>query len=537
MNAEKRTFQTLTQMMAHRAENATDETWLHFQGKAYTYGDIWRTSALYRDELHRRDVLPGEYVLILMDNSPAFFNAFFGIARAGAVPVPLSPKSNSERLTYIVGDCRASLIITDKRFLTSRFAAENLTDELRPLLAEAECIEATDPINSEDRPANELAFIQYTSGSTGNAKGTMISHDAVLANIEAFTARFDLDPNVDVMSSMMPLFHDMGLICFGLGSIHSKTPLALYLQEAISLYHWLDSFATFKVTISGGPNIFLHLANKVVRDASKYDLSTCKMMICGSEPIFPEVVRTFEKKYNCPGIVKPAYGMAELSLCATITAHNEVPEVLKERYISCGTPLDNVELFILDDQGKFTLEPHISGEVVLRSPSQMSGYLNRPNLDDSFINGFYKSGDEGFLDGQGRLYILGRRKNLIIRGGEKFSPADLESLASNRPEVVMAAVVGQSEDKMNSDLIVLVAEVTKRLLDDPVSLEKLSAEICRESNKRFRYQPDRILFTAKGSIPFTTNGKLQHQVLRRRLEADNFPFNLEIVANTISTSA
>lgn len=538
MNACERHFSNLVELLAHRAQADAATPWLHFQGATYSYAEIWRASTAFRDELYRRGIEPGQHVLLLLDNGPAFFQAFFGVARAGAVPVPLSPKSNGERLAYIVGDCGAALIFCDQRYLTSRFAEENLTPDLRPLLVAAEAVAGQPLLEDGDRPCAHLAFIQYTSGSTGNAKGTMISHRAVLANIASFSARFQLREG-DAMSSMMPLFHDMGLICFGLGSLYNRLPLALYLQEAISLFHWLESFAKFKVTHSGGPNVFLHLATKVVRDPGAYDLGSCRMMICGSEPIFPAVVERFEALYRCPGVVKPAYGMAELSLCATLTAADETYHTVEGRFISCGRALDDTAIAILDDNGRRTTRAGVRGEVVLRSPSLMDGYLGRPHDPELFVDGFYRSGDEGFLDEQGRLYILGRRKNLIIRGGEKFSPADLESLSLTYPEVVACAVVGQtnSEDPVGFERIVLVLEVAGKLLDNPLALERLCAEICRESQRRFRYQPDRILVTNKGTLPCTSNGKLQHQKLRQQIANDVFQYNMEIVANLLPLSA
>ncbi len=538
MNVCERPFSNLIELLAHRAHVDDSAPWIHFQGATYSYAEIWRASTAFRDALYQRGVQPGQHVLLLLDNGPNFFSAFFGAARAGAVPVPLSPKSNGERLTYIVDDCAAALIFCDQRYLTSRFAAENLTPALRRLVLAAESVAELPALEAEDAPCAHLAFIQYTSGSTGNAKGTMISHRAVLANLAAFSVRFQLRPG-DAMSSMMPLFHDMGLICFGLGSLYNRLPLALYLQEAISLFHWLESFAKFKVSHSGGPNVFLHLATKVVRDPSAYDLGSCRMMICGSEPIFPAVVARFEELYRCPGVVKPAYGMAELSLCATITAADELPHTVDGRFISCGRALDDTQLAILDAEGRRTTRAGVRGEVVLRSPSLMDGYLGRAHDPELFSDGYYRSGDEGFLDEQGRLYILGRRKNLIIRGGEKFSPADLESLALSYPEVVAAAVVGQrnDEDPIGFERIVLVLELAGKLLDNPLALERLCAELCRESNRRFRYQPDRILVTPKGTLPCTSNGKMQHQKLRQQIEHDVFQYHMEIIANLLPLSA
>ena len=188
---------------------------------------------------------------------------------------------------------------------------------------------------------------------------------------------------------------------------------------------------------------------------------------------------------------------------------------------------------IRDDEGHIRQQPFVSGEVLIKTPSLMDGYLGRKKPADSFFSGYYRSGDEGFFDEEGRLYIVGRRKNLIIRGGEKFSPADLEALASAQPAVISSAVVAQSCKTENEDLIVLVMEVGKKQRQNPAELERLSAAIGLESQQRFRYQPDRVIFTTKGSIPCTENGKLQHRLLRERLERNTFSYDMEIKANLL----
>ena len=266
----------------------------------------------------------------------------------------------------------------------------------------------------------------------GSAKGAVISHRAVLANLRGFTRELPVDGERDVLSSMMPLFHDMGLVCFGLGALYTGAPLVLYRQEAISLYHWLEGFARHRVTISGGPNIFLHLANRVVRDPTKYDLRSMRAFICGSEPISPAVVRVFEDRYRVKGKVKPAYGMAEITLCATLTAANDTYRVIDDRYISCGKPLEDVRIAILTSDRGVTREPYVSGEVLIETPSLMEGYLHRPELTQQTKYGAAATapGTSASLDEEGRVYISGRKSNLIFRGGEKLAPSDLESIAS-----------------------------------------------------------------------------------------------------------
>lgn len=527
-------YSDLLQLLRDRVRDRAQDTYLVFQEKPYSYAAIESLARRFQAALAKRGICPGDFVVLMLDNGPGFFASFFGAQMLGAIPVPISPKSTTHRIEYILDDSGAKAIMVDDHFFKNRFFDDIVTDKIKPLLLGCGEAAACEPAE-QAAACHRTAFIQYTSGSTGDSKGAIISHEAVLANIEAFVKTMDFQPNTDIITSMMPLFHDMGLICFGLGSLYSGIPLYLFRQEAISLYHWLDSFGKHKATHSGGPNIFLHLANKVVRNPAKYDLSSLKMFICGSEPIFPSVVQAFEQRFSVTNVIKPAYGMAEISLCATITPVGEDYRIIDERIFSCGRPLDNVDLLILEDNGNKTNQPMVRGEVLVKTPSSMDGYLNRPEQSEqAFDDGFYKSGDEGFLDEVGNVYIVGRRKNLIIRGGEKFSPSDLEALSMEHGDVQMSGVVGVISDKNNPDeQIVLVMEVAKKVLDQEYAQRELAKKICVEAQERCRYMPDVIVYTNKGCIPVTNNGKLQHQVMRKAIEDDSFETVSKLATNKL----
>jgi acyl-CoA synthetase (AMP-forming)/AMP-acid ligase II len=516
----------LVDLLERRTRETPDRTYLIYQNEAFSYGRVGNEAARYRTFLEARGVRHRRHVVLLMNNGPRFFAAFFGVQRAGAIPVPLSPKSPPERIDYVIADCDAVAVVVDDDLLTSRPGGVVLSPAAQRLAVTTAEIEAQNFIAHRPATPHPAAFVQYTSGSTGEAKGAVISHRAVLANIAGFAQALAIDPERDVMSSMMPLFHDMGLVCFGLGSLYTGVPLVLYRQEAISLYHWLEGFALHRVTVTGGPNIFLQLANRVVRDPGKYDLTSLRAFICGSEPISPSVVSEFEERYRVQGKVKPAYGMAEVTLCATITAAGDQYRVHEGRIISCGKPLGRVRVAILTGEDVVTRKPYVSGEVLVETPSLMDGYLHRPELTQrALYGGCYRSGDVGFLDEEGRLYISGRKKNLIIRGGEKLAPSDLESIAFLEPEIALCAVVGVDDGAGAMPSVVLVAEIDKGVRSRPDGLRALARRVCAAARRRIGYAPDRLVFAAKGRIPTTLNGKVQHAVLKELLEKGQFPLD------------
>lgn len=517
-------FATVGELLVRRAEEHPAKTALIWEEAAHTYADLLRLSLRYRDALRERGAT-GKHVAIVLDNGLPFLAAFFGASLCGAVPVPVSPRSSLERLSYIVEDCGAAAVIVaageaEERGALGRASFAHFDRYLEAFESVPEVSPAVvDGVGDAAVPA----FVQYTSGSTGHSKGVVISHRAVLENIRAFSIAMDIDPARDVFSSLMPLFHDMGLVCFGLAPIYHAVPLALYRQEALSLYRWLEGIASHRVTVTGGPNTLLRLANRVVDRPQDHDLSSLRVLVCGSEPVLADTVRQFENLFAVPGRVKPAYGMAELTLCATMTPAGEPFRVDADGVVSCGRPIDGVRIEVRGDDGPTPAPPGSRGELLIASAAVMDGYLGKPEETQAVLrDGCLASGDLGYVDDQGYVYILGRTKNLIVRGGEKYSPHDVEALGLRHPEVRNCAVVSIAGSGGDA-IVVAVLEVAKQTLGDPGVLRRLATDIRAEALRQVRFSPDRFAFVLPGSIPLTENGKTRHEALRSLWTSGKLP--------------
>lgn len=517
-------FATVGELLVRRAEEHPAKTALIWEEVAYAYADLLRLSLCYRDALRVRGAA-GKHVALVLDNGLPFLAAFFGASLCGAVPVPVSPKSSLERLSYIVEDCGAAAVIvaageTEARGALHRGGFAHLDRCLEAFESvPVACPAVVDGVGDAAVPA----FVQYTSGSTGHSKGVVISHRAVLENIRAFSTAMAIDPARDVFSSLMPLFHDMGLVCFGLAPIYHAVPLALYRQEALSLYHWLEGIASHRVTVTGGPNTLLRLANRVVDRPQDYDLSSLRVLVCGSEPVLADTVRQFENLFAVPDRIKPAYGMAELTLCATMNPAGEPFRVDAKGVVSCGRPIDGVRIEIRGDDEPASAVPGSRGELLIASAAVMDGYLGKAEETRSVLrDGFLASGDLGYVDDQGYVYILGRSKNLIVRGGEKYSPHDIEALGLRHPEVRNCAVVS-SASLAGDAIVIAVLEVTKQTLSEPGALRRLATDIRGEALRHVRFSPDRFAFVLPGTIPLTENGKTRHEALRNLWTSGKLP--------------
>lgn len=505
----------LVDLLAARARTTPEAVYFWFDGEPHRYGDVLTGALRFRGRLEALCVPRGAKVLLLAGNGPLFFHAFFGALLHGAVPVPLAPHSPPDRVRALAADCRAALVVGD----ADAGAALAAADEAGLLALGVQDALAAKPSASTPSPG-PAAFVQYTSGSTGRSRGALVSQRAVLANIAAFTRRMEASGR-DVFSSMMPLFHDMGLVCFGLAPLWLGAPLQLHRAEAVSLYRWLEGIGERRATITGGPNTLLRLAVRVVREPGRYDLSSLRLVVCGSEPVFADAVEAFEAAYAIPGRVKPAYGMAELTLCVTLTGAAETYALRRGRTVSCGRPIEGVQVAI-DAGGEPTVEPMVEGEILVESPARMDGYLRDGAVDEP-EGRFFATGDVGFLDEEGRVYVLGRKKNLVIRGGLKLVPSDLEELAARQQAVSLAAAVGLADEEGRGDRLALVLEVGRDLLGDGEARRRLAVALVSDAQRRLSYRPDLVVFAPRGRIPLALNGKIQHAALREQLGGGTFP--------------
>lgn len=510
---------TLSTAWTVQAQRSADRTALIFQGKHWSYGELHRASGDAARRLAARELERGDRVILMMDNGPAFLATFLGCQLLGLVPVPVSPKSSVARVRYLVEDSEAALLVIEPSLSERVRAGHEVQPYGRRILMLQPQPDAM-PVEFASLDAGDCALIQYTSGSSADSKGVMINHRAALENIRGFSAEMALAPG-DVFSSLLPLFHDMGLMCFGLAPLLLGYPLVLYRAESLSLTAWLAGIARHGVTITGAPDSLLQIANRVVDDPAAYPLQSLRMLICGSEPVRRSSIEAFGSRFGVFDAIKPAYGMAELTLCASITPANAPPRIDAQGRVASGRAIQGVELRIGTEHGGVADEPGVCGEILVRSPAVMSGYWESPVSTAAAFHpfGYLRTGDLGYLDSDGYLYVIGRLKNMIIRGGEKFSPHDLEAASQDLSAIRRAAVIQSQRAEAR---IIAVLEVDRRLLHDSEVLARLSRQYRSAAFARAGIAPDSCWFVCGGQIPCTENGKMRHATLRAEIDAGRF---------------
>jgi fatty-acyl-CoA synthase len=545
-------------------ENASDsqKTAMTFLDRDFkethkTYKELLLGASTVAHYLRNRGLKRSDKVLILLLTSDDFINAFFGTILAGGVPVAASPPMTFGdiskyllNLNHIVENSEARFLITFsriKKVIGNVLGSNNNLKELilsKDIVPERPLVPGFPSLDTE-----EPAFFQYTSGSTGLPKGAMLSHRALLSNVYGIAHGIQCGPN-DVGVSWLPLFHDMGLIGGVLTALYTRAQLVSMLPESFVMDpgSWLRTITKFGGTIAVAPNFAYHLcANRISdEELSTFDLTKLKVAMNGAEPVDIHTLQLFEKRFAACGlrnnVAFPVYGMAENCLAATFPTLGQRFEVESmDRYrlevhqeavdtrpddpfpflaVSVGAPLAGQEVAILDSQGGgFTRERRV-GEIVVRSPSLMSGYYhNEKESTQVIVDGWLHTGDLGFIH-KGRLFITGRAKEMIIKRGRNYYPYDIERAASTVPGVRKGCLVAFSVPSVShgtEDLVVVVEtretdEHQKRQMEQAITSEILSA---------VGIKPDRILLVPPRSIPKTSSGKLQRLLCRQRFIEGN----------------
>ncbi len=498
---------------------------------------------------------PGERVALVFPTSPEFFDAFFGVLLARAVPVPLYPPVRLGRLAeYEASTARmlevaeAVLVLADGRLapLVGR-AVEAAAPRLgcRALAA----LPAA-PERRERGAADDLALVQFSSGTTVDPKPVALDQRAVLAQVAALNTFWPHTPETPQSGvSWLPLYHDMGLIGCVLPALALDAPLTLVPPERFVARPalWLRALARHRATISVAPNFAYALATERIRDEEMAgaDLSGWSVALCGAETVEPETLRRFAARFARWGFraeaLTPVYGLSEAALAVTFGAIDRPfravrcdREALATRgaaldapdgreLVSVGRPLPGFAIEIRDERGA-TLPERRVGRLFVRGPSLFRGYLGRPEATAKvLVDGWLDTGDLGFIR-DGELYLTGRAKDVLILRGRNHSPADVELGVADLAELRRGCAVAVSyrPEAETTDRLLLFVE--HRRGATPEERAALPARARAAVLAATGLAVDEVHVLAPGTLPRTSSGKLRRgETLRRHLAGELAP--------------
>ena len=474
-------------------------------------------------------------VALLYPSGLEFCAALFGCFYAGAVavPAPFNPRTRmTDRVRSILGNATPSLILTRDEDACRKFEAEGEiwlpTGSLAPTSASAG---TADNIARDDRPA----FLQYTSGSTGNPKGVIVGHDALACNLQAQRAAFGVDASC-VLVNWLPMFHDMGLVGGLLLAVDSGRPCVImpplaFLQSPV---RWLRAVTRFGGKVSGGPNFAYELCATRLAGQVPHglDLSSWRSAFCGSEPVRARTLARFAETFAPAGFnpasLMPCYGMAETTLVIATSPIGRGLKVAADNRVSCGPPV-GCEVLIVDPETACPVADGQIGEVCVRGGSVARGYWNAPEATAAAFgisipgNGtdWFRTGDRGYLH-EGELYLAGRIKDTIIHRGAKIDAEDIESAAAASVPGLAPAGAAFAIEIGDRECVVLVQEVERRalpLLDPEAAAGAIIEAVAAQTGLRLHD----LLLLRPGAIPRTTSGKVQRSICRQLYLAGSLP--------------
>ncbi|KLV05550.1 acyl-phosphate glycerol 3-phosphate acyltransferase [Photobacterium aquae] len=568
---------TLQELLEWHAKQHPERPHLHVYQDADTietisYRELYHNALRYAQGLHAKGIEPGDTVAIMLPTCNAYFYSFFGILLARAIPVPIYPparpsqiEDHLQRHSKILQNAQSKLLITIAE-------AKNISRLLRMQVPSIQTIvtpnelllgQTTDtlpllPTNGQAKP-HEIAFLQYTSGSTGIPKGVTLTHANLLANIRAMGKAVNASSS-DVFVSWLPVYHDMGLIGAWLGSLYHAMPLVimsplLFLSQP---KRWLWALHHHKATLTAAPNFAYEFCiNKVPdNELEGLDLRTLRHCWNGAEPVSPTTIQAFSTKFAAYGLaaeaMTPVYGLAESSvgltfpnrvrqpriewidrqvLMRTGTAQasdtlpiTNSPNAEQQALIGLGHPLPGHQIRIVDNAGR-ELPDRQEGDVEFKGPSSTSGYYRAPEKTAALYHGEWLiTGDRGLII-DGELFLTGRNKDIIIKAGRNIYPQELEAAVNKLDGVRKGCVAAfaYQDNKTATEQLVVVAESSlcaKGITAESEQINTLRAAIQSRSLELLGVPVDDVVICPPHTVPKTSSGKIRRSACRELYQND-----------------
>ncbi len=494
----------------------------------------------------------GQSVAIMLPTSRDYFYCFYGILLAGGVPVPIYPparlsqiEDHLRRHAGILNNALASILITVPEAKAVARLLKSHVEGLHSVTTVQELSVSRAALASPIIKAQDIAFLQYTSGSTGNPKGVVLTHANLLANIRAMGQATRAD-STDVFVSWLPLYHDMGLIGAWLGSLYYAIPFVVMspLTFLARPERWLWAIHRHRGTLSAAPNFAYELCLRKIGDHAieGLDLSSWRMAFNGAEPVNPDTIVNFQQRFAHYGLrpeaITPVYGLAECAVGlafpppgrgpiidhikrdAFMRAGKALPASEEEkdalRFVACGQPLPSHQIRIVDAAGH-ELGEREEGRLEFRGPSTTSGYFRNPEQTRRLFHGeWLDSGDFAYI-AAGDVYLTGRAKDIIIRAGRNIYPYELEEAVGNIPGIRKGcvAVFGSPGPASGTERLIVLAETRET---EAIVLDKLRGEINILAMNLLGEPPDDIVLAPPHTVLKTSSGKIRRAASRELYE-------------------
>ncbi|HEX6047081.1 MAG TPA: long-chain-fatty-acid--CoA ligase [Pyrinomonadaceae bacterium] len=488
---------SIPELLRQRAAAAPDKEFLFSEAdkRRFTYREFEATVRRVAGMLWANGVRKGDVVSLLLPNSVEYVVAYFACWHIGALAGPINSLLKAEEIDYVISNSEAKVVLVNSEFVTriKNDVEVIVFDEVERVIEDA--VEATQ-INSSDE-----AIIIYTSGTTGKPKGCLLTHGNVIANARQISGWLGFTES-DRLLTIMPLFH--------MNAVSVTTMSALYaggstvVSPKFSASRFWQIISEYEITSFGSVATMLSMLLSTYPDGVPAGLNTpqLRFAMCGSAPVPAEVMKRFEETFDC--LVVEGYGLSESTCRSTFNPPDE-----RRRPGSCGVPIGN-EMRVVDDDDRDVPDGSL-GEIVLRGENILKGYYKNPDATASaFRNGWFHTGDVGYRDADGFYYIVDRKSDMIIRGGENVYPREIDEVLYQHPSVAAAAAVGVPDELYGEEVAAVIV-----LKDGAKSSEQEVIEFCKARLADYKC-PKAVHFV--DDIPKGPTGKLLKRELTRMLK-------------------
>ena len=554
--AQTCTAQTLTAALEWHAARHPDRLQVHLYAESgeeeITFARLHQGAAAYASRFAALGLQPGQTAAIMLPTGRDYLFSFFGILMAGGIPVPLYPparpaqiEDHLRRHVGILDNCRAAMLVTIPEAKTVALLLRSQVDSLRQVLMCADLAGGDAGFTPIAANSGDIAFLQYTSGSTGSPKGVVLTHANLIANIRAMGQAVNASSS-DVFVSWLPLYHDMGLIGAWFAALYLGFPTVLMSPLAFLSRpsRWLWAIHRHRGTLSGGPNFSYELCLKRIEspEVEGLDLSCWRYAFNGAEPVSPSALAAFQNRYAQfglpPNALQPVYGLAEASVGLAFPApstHYRIDRIERAAFQNhgtarpappddrtalevpcCGRVIEGHVLRVVDAAG-VELADRQEGRLQFKGPSATSGYYRNPEQTRRLFAGdWLDTGDLAYL-ADGELYLSGRAKDVIIRGGRNLYPYELEQAVGTLPGVRKGcvAVFGSPDPDSGTERVVVLAETRETGSD---ALDALRRGINERAIELIGMPADDIVLAPPHTVLKTSSGKIRRAASREYYE-------------------
>lgn len=497
----------LRELLEERVLQTPDKIFLFSEadGRRYTYAEFLRAVGAAARLLAARGVTKGDKVSLLMPNSPEYIIAYFACFHLGAIAGPVNSLLKPQELSYVLANSEAKALLLHTEYKSRVEAIREELTELRHIIefddekqATAEFVDAgalpSPPIEKDDE-----AIIIYTSGTTGKPKGCLLTHGNLMANARQITEWLKFTER-DRLLTIMPLFH-MNAV-----SVTTMTPLyagaSTVVSPRFSASRFWQIISDYEITSFGSVATMLARLLSAYPTGVPSGLKTdqLRFAMCGSAPVPAKILKRFEETFNC--LVIEGYGLSESTCRSTFN-----PPDARRRPGSCGMPIGN-EMRVVDEEDREVSDGEL-GEIVLRGENILKGYYrNAEATAEAFRHGWFHTGDIGYRDAEGFFYIVDRKSDMIIRGGENIYPREIDEVLYSHPAVAAAATIGVPDPVYGEEVAAFIV-----LKEGAQATEEEIIGFCRERLADYKC-PKTVRFIAE--IPKGPTGKLLKRELARR---------------------